>query len=70
MTLDKIKRYAKGIVALLGALATLVVQVLPSLPQDWQDRLAVALPFATFITVYLVPNAAKVLGPDEESEQP
>jgi hypothetical protein len=61
MTIAKVKHYAKAIVAFLGALATLLVQVVPSLPQPWQERLAIAIPFATFVTVYLVPNAAKML---------
>ena len=61
MSIAKAKRYAKAIVAFLGALATLLVEVLPQLPSPWQERLAVAIPFATFVTVYLVPNATKVL---------
>ena len=61
MFIAKAKRYAKAIVAFLGASATLLIQVVPSLPAAWQERLAVAIPFATFITVYFVPNAAAVL---------
>ena len=65
MSIAKAKRYAKAIVAFLGASATLVAEVTPSLPQVWQERLSVAIPFATFVTVYLVPNATKAL--DEPS---
>ena len=64
---DRFQHAAKTVVAVLGALAVLAAQVLPSLPDNWQTIVSGALAVLTALGVYHVPNVETV--GDEDSEE-
>jgi hypothetical protein len=69
-TKASIGHYAKGVIAFLGFVATLVTQLVPMLPDDVQAKLAWAVPLATSFLVWYVPNAAKPEAADDTGDLP
>lgn len=55
----KVNEYAKGVVALLGFLATLLATVTPLVPESAQGSVASVLALLTTVSVVLVRNAPK-----------
>ncbi|GMA26218.1 hypothetical protein GCM10025864_39770 [Luteimicrobium album] len=67
---DKLQHAAKAVVAALGAVVAVLLQVVPSLPDEWQAGLTGVVAVLTAIATYWVPNLQRILNEDPDDSAP